>query len=130
MRADGFEDITREQVMTSLMSEEPIKFSKTDAGRISAGTVLGYITNQGRFGKLEVFGEANSKVNFQWVTWEADGSTFSGGSDLAVTWTWSADLDLGAQVAAGDYEGPDFSLNNIDGIIRSLNPTNHADSVC
>jgi len=124
--AVGFDDVTREQVMSSLMSQEGIDFSTHENGRISIGTVLGYQTNEGRFGKLKVLSEASSKVTFQWETWAMDGLTFSSGDGLGVTWTWAADLDLGVQAAASDKETPDFWLHNVDGVQRQLVPQNSA----
>lgn len=74
------------------------------------GTYFVYKTNLGRYGKFivnDLDTSDNNKLTITWVTYNADGSTYSKGTGLEIHGTWTCDLDKGVEgpsAGAADWQ--------------------------
>jgi len=76
----------------------------------NAGDIILFVTNQGRYGKLEVISvnaNDNYKLTFKAVTYENTGVVHSQTSQLAIRGTWLCDLDTMSEIDEGT-EAEDF----------------------
>ena len=107
--------------MDHTLSDEIIDAS--DGNEFWPGTYFVYKTNLGRYGKFivdDLDTSDNNKLTITWVTYNADGSTYSKGSGLEINGTWDCDLDKGV-------EGPptgsaDWQWRMQTSTVRNLRP--------
>jgi hypothetical protein len=111
----AFDAITPSQIR-ELVNKGPrmtrINGSNNRDNQIPPGTVLLYVTNEKRYGKLKVL-EYGYNLIIRWVTYDKDGRVFSKGDRLIVKGTWNYDLDYGV----GGYKGKskvDFWWEQVD----------------
>jgi hypothetical protein len=91
------------------------------------GTYFVYKTNMGRYGKFKVDDldtMNNNKLTITWVTYNADGSTYSKGTGLEIRGSWDCDLDKGVEGPPSGAE--DFRWNMQTSTVRYLYPLNGA----
>jgi len=122
-----FDGITADQIRKALAGQagkDAIDGSATPVNKIPAGTVLLYVTGDGRYGKVKVV-EYGYNLTLRWVTYKPDGTVFSKGDRLVVRGTWSCDLDHGMEGGRGKSR-PDFWWEQIDMVKRRWVPQNGA----
>ena len=122
-----FDGITASHIKKALAGgtgKDAIDGSATPANKIPAGTVLLYVTSDGRFGKVKVV-EYGYNLTLKWVTYRPDGSVFSKGDKLVVRGTWTCDLDHGTEGRRGRSR-PDFWWEQVDRVKRRWVPQNGA----
>src|SRR5262249_28665759 len=76
--------------------ETKIDGSDNNHNQIPQGTILCYVTDDGRYGKLKVL-EYGYNLAVKWVTYDKEGGVFSNGDRLVVRGTWEYDLDYGVE---------------------------------
>jgi len=94
----------------------------SDGSEFWPGTYFVYKTNMGRYGKFIVddLDQAdNNKLTITWVTYNADGSTYSKGTGLEINGTYTCDLDKGVE---GPSTGADWQWVMKSSTVRYLRP--------
>lgn len=117
----GFEAIKLSEIKSASLSAEKINGSDNAQNQISAGTILLYKTDKGRYGKL-LIRKYGKNLSLKWVTYRANGNIFSKGDDLNIRGTFSCDLDLGKEIQTSS----DFWWQQVTNIERYLIPQNGA----
>ena len=100
-----FGDITPAHIKESFeknakKQDARINGSDNESNQIPRGTILLYVTDEGRYGKLQVL-EYDYNLTIRWVTYDRDGNVFSRGDRLVVRGTFRYDLDYGVEEDEG-----------------------------
>jgi hypothetical protein len=117
-----FDAINLPYIQSVTLSTDWINGSDSDSNQIPAGTVVLYLTSEGRYGKFRV-SEYGYNLTLQWATYGSDDSTYSEGTSLLVHGTWQCDLDLGVE---GDLSA-DFFWMQATEVERYMVPRNGAE---
>ena len=110
-----FDDITPRQIKE--LVDEGKTMAKLDGSdnkdnKIRPGTILIYVTNEKRYGKLKIL-EYGYNLTIQWVTYDKDGNVFSKRDHAVVKGTWEYDLDYGVEGDKGKSK-VDFWWEQVD----------------
>jgi hypothetical protein len=111
----AFEAITAKQIKDLIANGHgmtKINGSENKDNQIPQGTILVYVTNEKRYGKLKIL-EYGYNLTIKWVTYDKDGGVFSKGDHLIVKGTWSYDLDYGVEGGKGKSK-VDFWWEQVD----------------
>ena len=119
--ATDFNQITLADIMGMSLSADPLDGSDNQLNRIPTGTVLVYLTDEGRYGVLEI-ASYGQDLALNWRTYRSDGTVYSSGTGLVVRASYTCDLDAGAEGAAS----ADFQWHHVTGVERYLEPRNGA----
>src|SRR5262245_22295479 len=97
----SFDDVTLKQIKEAVDAakkekREKIDGSDTKDNEMPKGTILCFVTDQKRYGKLKVL-EYGYDLTIKWVTYDEKGNVFSKGDKLVVRGTWGCDLDYGVE---------------------------------
>ena len=98
--------------------ETKIDGSDNNHNQIPQGTILCYVTDDGRYGKLKVL-EYGYNLAVKWVTYDKEGGVFSNGDRLVVRGTWEYDLDYGVEGGKGRSK-VDFWWEQVNRTVRCL----------
>ncbi len=82
------------------MQETGINGSDDKSNQIPQGSILIYVTDEGRYGKLKIL-KYGYDLTIKWVTYDKDASVFNRGDQLQVKGTWLYDLDYGVEGEKG-----------------------------
>jgi hypothetical protein len=118
-----FDGLTFKQIKGLVEKAQKDKETKIDGSdnknnQIPQGTILCYVTNDGRYGKLKVL-EYGYNLAVKWVTYDKEGRVFSKGDRLVVKGTWQYDLDYGVEGDKGK-SNVDFWWEQVDKTVRHL----------
>jgi hypothetical protein len=94
-----FDAITPGQIKELINRGKPktkINGSNNVDNMIPQGTILLYVTNEHRYGKLRIL-KYGYNLTIQWVTYDKDGNVFSKRDHAVVKGTWEYDLDYGVE---------------------------------
>jgi hypothetical protein len=111
----AFDDITQRQIKKLIGNGEgmtKIEGSDNKDNKIPQGTILLYVTNENRYGKLKIL-EYGYNLTIRWVTYDNDGGVFAKGDRLVVKGTWNYDLDYGVEGDEGKSR-VDFWWEQVD----------------
>jgi hypothetical protein len=122
-----FDAITPGQIK-ALVDQGPtmtkINGSNNRQNLIPPGTILLYVTNEKRHGKLQIL-KYGFNLTIRWVTYDEDGRVFSKRPHAVVKGTWDYDLDYGVEGDKGKSR-PDFWWEEVDKTHRFLTAKNGA----
>jgi hypothetical protein len=92
---EDFNAIQFSDIKAASLSLDVINAGDGEDNQIIPGTILLYMTNEGRYGKLYVL-ECGDIIKFRWMTFTVDGAICSQGEKLSVTANSYCDLDTGS----------------------------------
>ena len=116
-----YNNITRAHIVSTSLSSNNINGSNNWLNKIPKNTIVVYKTNVGRYGKFQVQSYGYDLI-IRWVTYNANGSVYSSGSNLKIRGTWHAELDIGKESSSG----ADFWWRQVTSVERYLVPQNGA----
>jgi hypothetical protein len=117
-----FDAVNLPYIQTVPLSTDDINGDDDESNELPAGAVVVYLTSEGRYGKFKVL-EYGYNLTLEWVTYGADGSVYSEGTDLVVHGTCLCDLDLGVE----GEPSCDFKWGQSTGVERYLRSRNGAE---
>jgi hypothetical protein len=120
---DDFTCLSPEEIAAIPLSTSQIDGSDA-TNDLPDGTIVVYLTNEGRYGKLQVI-TWGYNLTIKWVTYDFDYSIYSSGDSLEISGTWSCDLDAGLEVTSSPER--DFFWEQVSGTERYLTPQNGAE---
>ncbi len=109
------------QAYDAYMTETAINGNVDETNQLSNGTVLFYVTNEKRYGKMRIM-EYGYNLNIDWITYGYNGEIYKCGGNLIIRGTWSCDLDFGVESSIS----ADFWWEQKTEIVRNLVPKNNA----
>jgi hypothetical protein len=98
--------------------------SDNDDHQIPIGTILLYVTDENRYGYLEIL-EYGYNLTIKWVTFDKAGKIFAKGDKLLIKGTWLYDLDYGIEGPNGKSR-VDFWWEQVDRTRRFVVPKSGA----
>jgi hypothetical protein len=124
-----FDDITPKQIKELVQQGQPmtkINGSNSKDNTIPQGTILLFVTNEKRYGKLKIL-KYGYNLTIRWVTYDKDGNVFSSSKrdHAVVKGTWEYDLDYGVEGNKGKSK-VDFWWEQVDKKHRFLTAKNGA----
>jgi hypothetical protein len=122
-----FNDMTPKQIKALVdngKTTPKIDGSDNKNNQLPAGTILLYVTDEKRYGKLQIL-EYGYDLTIRWVTYDKDGGVFAKGDRLIVKGTWTYDLDYGVEGDGGGSKA-DFWWEQVDRTNRFWVGTNGA----
>ncbi|HRD79201.1 MAG TPA: DUF6345 domain-containing protein [Saprospiraceae bacterium] len=110
----------------SSMSNADINGNNNSTNQIPTGTILIYLTNEGRFGKMFIQ-EYGYNLKIAWKTYDKGlsgimGNIYSSGTNLVIKGTWACDLDKGMET----QNSKDFWWQQTTDVLRVFNTQNGA----
>ncbi|MDZ7317881.1 MAG: hypothetical protein ONB11_01895 [candidate division KSB1 bacterium] len=112
-----YNQITLADIQKTSLSSDKINGSNNSQNQLLPGTILVYRTSEGRFGKMQI-NQYGYDLHLKWLTYNANGSTYSSGNDLKIRGTWYCDLDLGRESDSSS----DFWWQQVSSVERYLVP--------
>lgn len=91
-----YNQITLADIQKSSLSSDKINGSNNNQNQLTPGTILVYQTSEGRYGKMQIK-QYGYDLYLKWLTYNANGTTYSSGNNLKIRGTWYCDLDLGRE---------------------------------
>jgi len=117
----SFGEVTLADIMEASLSFQRIDASFGLPNAISAGSLIAYRTDEGRYGVMEIVSCSQDLV-LNWRTYSSSGTVFSSGNGLLVHATWTCDMDRGVEGSAS----ADFHWNIVTSTERYVDPMNGA----
>lgn len=100
-KEDYFGTISVDAIRQIPMTSDPLNGNAGRFNQLSAGTVLAYQTNEGRYGKLLIKSHGYDLLA-DWVTFNPDGSVYARGNNLLIQAAYLYDLDRGREGSGAD----------------------------
>ncbi|MDZ7334113.1 MAG: hypothetical protein ONB32_03045 [candidate division KSB1 bacterium] len=112
-----YNQITLADIQKASLSSGKINGSNNSQNQLLTGTILVYQTSEGRYGKMQI-NQYGYDLYFKWLTYNANGTTYSSGNNLKIPGTRTCDLDLGRETESSS----DFWWQQVNAVERYLVP--------
>jgi hypothetical protein len=116
-QTSDYDNISLSDIQHTTLSSTKINGSNNTQNQLMVGAILVYQTSEGRYGKMQITHYGYDLI-LKWTTFNANGTSYTAGSNLKIRGTYACDLDLGRESDTSS----DFWWEQVTSIERYLSP--------